>query len=82
MSVQKYTRLLYLILKGGINFLKHNDIKSISVELNENFIEQYNEVLNVMKISNFFLKHKKHAKEFDNNKKFSKVYNFVFDKKI
>ena len=70
----------HLILKGGLNFLKEKKIKSISVELNEKFQDQYNEVMNIMKISNFNLKHKKHCADFDKSVQFSKVYNFVFEK--
>lgn len=71
----------HLILKGGLHFLKEKKIKSISVELNEKFQDQYNEVMDIMKISNFNLKHKKHCKDFDKSVQFSKVYNFVFEKK-
>ena len=71
----------HLILKGGLNFLKEKKLKSISVELNEKFEEQFNEVINIMKISNFYLKHKKHCDELDKSVQFSKLYNFVFEKK-
>lgn len=71
----------HLILKGGLNFLKEKKIKSISVELNEKYEEQYDEVMNIMKISNFYLKHKKHCDELDKSIQFSKLYNFVFEKK-
>ena len=68
-------------MKGGTNFLKDNTLKSISIELNENYQSQYKEVLNILKNSNFVLKHKKRASEFYNLEKFDKVYNFVFEKK-
>ncbi len=71
----------HLILEGGINFLKDKKIKSISVELNEKFEDQYNKVMNIMKISNFTLKHKKHCLELKKSVQFSKLYNFVFEKK-
>ena len=71
----------HLILKGGINFLKDDTLKSISIELNENYQSQYKEVINILKSSNFILKHKKRASEFYNLEKFDKVYNFVFEKK-
>jgi len=71
----------HLILKGGINFLKDDTLKSISIELNENYQSQYKEVINILKSSNFILKHKKRAPEFYNLEKFDKVYNFVFEKK-
>ena len=72
----------HLILKGGVNFLKDDTLKSISIELNENYQSQYKEVLNILKSSNFILKHKKRASEFYNLEKFDRVYNFVFEKKI
>ena len=71
----------HLILKGGINFLTDDNLKSISIELNENYQSQYKEVLNILKNSNFILKHKKRASEFYNIEKFDKVYNFEFKKK-
>lgn len=71
----------HLILKGGLNFLKEKKLKSISVELNEKFEEQFDEVINIMKISNFYLKHKKHCDELNKSVQFSKLYNFVFEKK-
>ena len=71
----------HLILEGGKSFLKDKKIKSISVELNEKFVAQYNEVMNIMKSSNFYLKHKKHSDELEKSVKFSRLYNFVFEKK-
>lgn len=70
----------HLILKGGQSILENKKVKSISVELNENFKEQYEEVMNIMRMSKFQLKHKKHCAEFDKSVKFSKLYNFVFEK--
>tara|TARA_B100000963_G_scaffold340478_1_gene339211 strand:+ start:1891 stop:2751 length:861 start_codon:yes stop_codon:yes gene_type:complete len=68
------------ILRGGLKLLKNDNLKSISIELNENFKAQYNEVVNIMKESNFKLKHKKHSLELDKSNKFSKIYNYVFEK--
>ena len=70
----------HLILEGGLKFLKKDEIKSLSIEINENFEEQYKSVLSIMKNSNFKLKNKKHSKEFDSSKKFSKIYNYLFEK--
>ena len=54
------------------------------VKLFEQGVISYNdlssEVMNIMKISNFDLKHKKHCADFDKSVQFSKVYNFVFEK--
>ena len=37
------------ILEGGINSLNHVNLKSVSIELNENYTSQYNNVFNSMK---------------------------------
>tara|TARA_B110000967_G_C18820507_1_gene528429 strand:+ start:354 stop:1214 length:861 start_codon:yes stop_codon:yes gene_type:complete len=70
----------HLILRGGINFLKDKKIKSVSVELTDTYKEQHDEVLNIMKNSNFKFKHKKHSDETAKSEKFSKLYNYVFEK--
>lgn len=68
----------HLILKGGRTFLKDKRIKSVQVEMNEIFKDQYEEVMNIMKISNFRLKRKEHNDEMEKSSKFNKIYNFVF----
>ena len=71
----------HLILEGASEYLNNNNIKSLSIELNENFEKQYNEVMKIMKNSNFNLKHKKKALRInkqDKDEKFLKTYNFVF----
>ena len=70
----------HLILKGADNFLKNKNIQSVSIELNENFKEQHNTVLEIMKNSGFKLIQKKHAEMFNNDEKFSKSYNYLFEK--
>ena len=52
----------------------------MSIELNENFKDQVNSVLKIMDKSNFRFKHKKHASMFDNSDKFSKTFNYIFEK--
>ena len=73
----------HLILEGAGSYLKNKKIKSISVEINENFKLQYLNVLKIMKKNNFFLRHKKNNIEnfTSANKKFHKTYNYIFDKK-
>lgn len=70
------------ILSGGLKFLSHQNVKSISVELNEDYASQYKNVFKILTKLNFNFKHKKHAKIFEVNKKFSKLYNFVFEKNV
>ena len=73
----------HLILRGFDKHLHNSKIKSLSIEINENFIEQHSKILNIMKINNFKILHKKHNdKLLDKNSKFSKIFNYVFIKKI
>ena len=69
----------HLILEGANKYLSNKKIKSISIEINENFTEQYEKVLNVMKKNDFIFLYKKHNEElFDKNSKLSKTFNYVF----
>lgn len=69
----------HLILEGANKYLKNNKLKSLSIEINENFKDQYKRVLKIMKENNFNLLHKKQNKELLTiNSSFSKVFNYVF----
>ena len=69
----------HLILEGAGKYLKDKKIKSLSIEINEDFKEQYNKVIEIMDQNEFKLLHKKHNDEmFNESKKFSKVFNYVF----
>ena len=70
----------HLILEGGDKFLSNKKVKSISVEINENFKEQYQKVLKLMKKYKFKILHKKHTSDLYQGKKFSKTYNYIFVK--
>jgi FkbM family methyltransferase len=67
----------HLILQGGNKYLNSSLIKSISIELNENFSEQFNEANKILKDNKFILKHKKIERSFSGNK-FNKIFNYVF----
>ena len=72
----------HLILLGANKHLQNSKIKSLSVEINEQFIEQRDKILSIMKLNNFITLHKKHNHEFyKRNSKFSKSFNYVFIKK-
>ena len=82
--------LEHLILRGAKTILKSKKIEKISIELNENFLSQYKEVLNVMKKNNFKLMYSgkinpisfpKESIIEKRTKKFNKTYNFHFIKK-
>ena len=68
----------HLILEGGDKFLTHQKVKSLSIEINENFKEQYETVLDLMKKNKFKILHKKHNDDLFEKSKFNKVYNYVF----
>ena len=69
----------HLILEGASDHLDNSEIRSMSIELNENFKDQVNSVLKIMDKSNFRFKNKKNASMFDNSK-FSKIFNYIFEK--
>lgn len=70
----------HLILEGASKILSNKRLNSLSVELNEDYEQQYNKVIKIMRGFGFSLKQKKHDPIFDNNKKFSKIYNCVFSR--
>jgi hypothetical protein len=67
----------HLILKGADKYLNSQSIKSLSIELNENFLEQYSLVNKMMKTYKF--KQIKKTNIFLKNK-FNKIFNYVFEK--
>ena len=70
----------HLILEGSDQYLQDRKIKSISVEINENFKDQYSRVNNILQKSNFIFKSKKHSIMTEQNEEFSKTYNYIFEK--
>ena len=68
----------HLILEGGDKFLTHQKVKSLSIEINENFKEKYETVLDLMEKNKFKILHKKQNDDLFEKSKFNKVYNYVF----
>ena len=68
----------HLIIEGGDKFLTNQKVKSLSIEINENFEEQYKKVLDLMEKNKFKILHKKHNDQLFEKSKFNKVYNYVF----
>ena len=69
----------HLILEGGNNFLMDSKIKSLFIEINENFKEQYEKVIYMTEKYNFKFLHKKHNDEMNlKNLKASNSYNYIF----
>jgi len=67
----------HLILKGAKKTLKNSTCKSISIEVNENFEVQENEVFRLLTECGFKLRSNKHS-EMSAKGKFSKTYNQVW----
>ena len=71
----------HLILEGGDKFLNNKKVRSISIEINENFKEQYDKILNLMNQYEFKLFHKKHNENmFSEQSKFKNTFNYIFKK--
>ena len=69
----------HLIIQGGEKVLFH--VKELLVEINENFEEQNNNSNKYLKQLGFDLKEKKRIELFQNNKRFSSMYNQIWIKK-
>jgi len=71
----------HLILEGGGKFLNNEKVKSLLIEINENFKEQYDSILNLMNKYDFKLLHKKHNDDMvSEQSKFKNTYNYIFKK--
>ena len=74
--------LEHFILEGASNYLNHPNIKSLQIELNENYINQFEAVKKIMKDSGFKFKFKKRNEDLEiyKNKDFSKIYNYYYER--
>ena len=67
------------ILVGALKLLSSNKVESILIEINENYIEQLETVIDIMKKNNFTLQSKNRLGD-DSSIKFKKTYNYIFKK--
>ena len=72
----------HLVLEGASEYLNNKEIKSIMIELNEDYVDSYNRVLFIMKKNNFIIKNKSRSSFVDTylNGSIPKVYNYQFDR--
>jgi FkbM family methyltransferase len=71
----------HLILQAGNEVLNNKKVKSLNIEINENFEQQHKKVLSIMEEYNFrFIEKYNEIKNNKNNKnnKFSKSFNYIF----
>ena len=69
----------HFILEGANEFLKEKKIKSILIEVNEDFEEQHQSIIKILSENNFKFSIKKRNVEIDNNM-FSNNFNYIFIK--
>ena len=86
LEIQNYIKIdvdgiEHFILEGGNKYLKHPSIKSFSIELNENFLEQFHSVNQIMKKNDYIFKHKKRSDCLNAAGNFNKTFNYVFEKR-
>ena len=68
------------ILKSAKKILMNNDLKSILVEVNENYKNQHLEVIKIMNENQFKLISKKQNILEVKNTKFSKTFNYIYSR--
>ena len=64
----------HLILDGANKYLSNKKIKSLSIEINENFSKQYNNVLHIMNKNGFEVIQKKHNPELSHKTTFNYLF--------
>jgi FkbM family methyltransferase len=71
----------HLILESANKYLNGKKLKSISIEINENFTKQYQEVLKILSQNKFKILHKKNnSKKLNLQSQFSNTFNYIFNK--
>ena len=70
----------HLILMGAEKVLKSKSLFSLSIEINENFKDQYTKIILMMKKYGFRIKQKKQTDFIEITKEFSKSFNYIFER--
>ena len=70
----------HLILPGGENTLINYNLKSVLVEIDESFKDQFNLILDLMRKNNFTIKKKVNVLIDQKNKKFENQFNYIFER--
>ena len=71
----------HYILEGGVDVLDNDSVKTIQIEINEEFIEQKAKIMRFMDDHNFEFIHKKQGPEFVGSK-YQMNFNYLFKKLI
>ena len=65
----------HLILKGASKTLKSSKLKSLFIEVNDDFAEQAHQVTTILKTAGFVLKEKRHSDIVQGSPDFGRTYN-------
>ncbi|MBD1159439.1 FkbM family methyltransferase [Pelagibacterales bacterium SAG-MED19] len=68
----------HLILEGADKYLNNENLLSLSIEINENFKDQYERTLKIMESFDFKILHKKQNKKLLKSKNHLNSFNYVF----
>jgi len=68
----------HLILKGATRTLTSEKLKSLYIEVNDEFIEQAHQVKTILESAGFSLKEKRHSEMVDDSENFGKTYNQIW----
>lgn len=68
----------HLILKGATKTLQSKELKSLFIEVNDEFKEQAHQVKDILESSGFSLKEKRHSEMFEESEKFGRIYNQIW----
>lgn len=68
----------HLILKGATKTLKSKELKSLFIEVNDEFKEQAHQVKNILEFAGFALKEKRHSEMIEGSERFGRTYNQIW----
>ena len=68
----------HLILKGAAKTLKSEELKSLFIEVNDDFKEQANKSKDVLESAGFVLKEKRHSEMLEGSERFGRTHNQIW----
>ena len=71
----------HLILRGSRKTLQNKKIKSLLVEVQEDFSEQFENIKDILNENNFILSSKNQSERFKKHPQFKNSYNYIYTKK-
>ena len=72
--------LEHFILEGANQILNNENLKSLSIEINENYVEQLESTISIMKKFNFKTIGKEQSKYIKISEPFKNSFNYIFSR--